>query len=66
MVTHTYIGELQNVLDQALTNGDDMINALQHLIFDLLTTSTFKVDAQQKILATVQEQCKRLAPRPKK
>ena len=35
----------------------DLEDALKHLILDLLTTSTFKVDAQEKILRAVQLQC---------
>jgi len=35
----------------------DLEDALKHLVFDLLTTSTFKVDAQEKILGAVQLQC---------
>ena len=37
----------------------DLEDALKHLVFDLLTTSTFKVDAQEEILGAVQLQCTR-------
>ena len=37
----------------------DLEDALKHLVFDLLTTSTFKVDAQEKILGAVQLKCTR-------
>ena len=40
-----------------MDDDKDLEEALKHLVFDLLTTSTFKVDVQEKILGAVQLQC---------
>lgn len=40
-----------------VSDDKDLEDALKHLVFDLLTTSTFKVDAQEKILGAVQLKC---------
>lgn len=42
-----------------VSDDKDLEDALKHLVFDLLTTSTFKVDAQEKILGAVQLECTR-------
>ena len=42
-----------------VSDDKDLEDALKHLVFDLLTTSTFKVDAQEKILGAVQLKCTR-------
>ena len=44
-----------------MDDDKDLEEALKHLVFDLLTTSTFKVDVQGKILEAVQLQCTRSA-----
>lgn len=42
-----------------MDDDKDLEDALKHLVFDLLTTSTFKVDAQKSILGAVQLKCTR-------
>ena len=49
-ITHTCAGAIGDFVDV----DDDLEDALKHLIFDLLITSTFKVEVQKKMFDEVQ------------
>jgi hypothetical protein len=39
-------------------DDDDLEDALKHLIFDLLITSTFKIEVQKQMFEAVQNRCR--------
>lgn len=54
-ITHKCAGELGDFVDD---DNDDLEDALKHLIFDVLITSTFKTEVHQRMFQEVQERAR--------
>ena len=53
-ITHTCAGNFSGAIGDFVDDDDDLEDALKHLIFDLLITSTFKVEVQKQFFEQVQ------------
>lgn len=54
-ITHKCAGELEIFVDE---DDDDLEDALKHLIFDVLITSTFKTEVHKRMFQEVQERAR--------